>query len=97
MPLRLINTDARNRPSKQVLSFWVNPQDISHYQIELDLEGLGHRQEPSPLAMVGRGSTQHREKHNTTICFYQPPRAACIKYALFNYPSADGKLYLSEA
>ena len=45
--------DARNRPSKQVLPFWVNPKDISYYQIELDLEGLGHRQEPLPLAMVG--------------------------------------------
>ena len=58
--------DARNRPSKQALPFWVNPKDISYYQIELDLEELGHRQEPSPLAMIGEGEEQNNTRQRET-------------------------------
>ena len=69
--------DARNRPSKQVLPFWVNPKDISYYQIKLDLEGLGHKQEPPPLAMAGsmknwKKTTQRERNTIQPFAFINP-------------------------
>ena len=61
----------------------VNPKDISYYQIELDLEGLAHRQELSPLAMVKEEEQQQRERFNKTIvlsapsCSLHQPRLTC--------------------
>ena len=62
----MLNTwlcDARSRPSKQVLPFWVNPMDISYYQFELDLKTLVYSQEPSPLAIVEESETRTAERN----------------------------------